>query len=663
MGTEINKLDEIYNILKQDNRFISEDGSLLKNKIYELGMKMDVSLLKLLYNNPLTRDLFFVDIDGVVVFDKIKFGWIVSSRDFLPDSYTKFSNNIMLIDEGGNCIKQISDVVLSFPFKDCYLEADSTEETEIRPEVFYNEILMKSEIDTLLSPKVFTNAKRYTINSIEENIKIDNTDNLIIKGNNLLALYSLLPRYRGQVKCMYWDVLYNTDNDQVPYNDSFKHSSWLVMMKNRLEVAYELLSNDGVIFISINHVEMAYLSVLLDEVFGRNNKLPIITLKAGTTASYRSINVCPVNVTEYVLGYAKSPKFETNNIYRQVDYSEDYSHFIENYQDTPESWKLTPLTEIVHKKHGCNNWREFKDKYGIKWKSIRHGEMADFAYNNKEFIVSLNTLQKPSKNIASAISKSKIIRNKVIEVKRDGKASIYCYNGRTLAFFLTKFHDVGGEYVPAEILTNLWNDISFLGIGPEGGVSLNNGKKPEKLIQTILSLVIKNKEDIFLDAYLGSGTSAAVAHKMGVKYIGIEQLNEHVEKSIKRLNNVIRGDNTGISEEINWKGGGSFVYCEFKENEQAFIDKIIKSNESELISIYKELKANSFVSYRVDINKLEKEENSFSNLSENDKRKFLLEVIDKNMLYVNYYDINDEEYHVSENDKLFNDSFYKRGEN
>lgn len=662
METEISKLGEIYNILKQDNRFISEDGSLLKNKIYELGMKMDVSLLKLLNNNSLTRDLFFVDVDGVTVFDKVKFGWTVISRDFLPDSYTKFSNNIMLIDEGCNSIKQMSDVVLSFPFKDCYLEADSTEETEMRPEVFYNEILMKSEIDTLLSPKVFTSAKKYTINSIEENIKIDNTDNLIIKGNNLLALHSLLPRYRGQIKCMYWDVLYNTDNDQVPYNDSFKHSSWLVMMKNRLEVAHELLSSDGVIFISINHVEMAYLSVLLDEIFGRTNKLPIITLKAGTTASYRSINVCPVNVTEYVLGYSKSSKFQTNNIYRQVDYSEDYSHFIENFEDTPENWKLTPLTEIIYKKHGCNNWREFKNKYGIQWKDIRHREMADFAYNNKEIVVSLNTLQKPAKNIASAITKSKTIRNKVIEVKRYDMSSIYCYNGRTLAFFSTKFHDVDGEYVPTEILTNLWNDISFLGIGPEGGVSLNNGKKPEKLIQTILSLVIKNKEDIFLDAYLGSGTSAAVAHKMGVKYIGIEQLNEHIEKSITRLNNVINGDTTGISEEVNWKGGGSFVYCELKENGQALINKITKSSESELISIYKELKACSFVSYRVDINKVEKQEDLFCNLSENDKRKFLIEVIDKNMLYVNYCDIDDEEFEVSGNDKLFNDSFYKRGE-
>ena len=131
---------------------------------------------------------------------------------------------------------------------------DSTEETEKRKEVFFNETLMKKEKDTLLSPKIFTNVKRLNRDGEEATIDMQK-DNLIIKGNNLLSMYSLVPRYKGKIKCMYWDVLYNKEKDYVPYNDSFKHTSWLTMMKNRLEVAHKLLRNDGSIWIQCDDNE------------------------------------------------------------------------------------------------------------------------------------------------------------------------------------------------------------------------------------------------------------------------------------------------------------------------------------------------------------------------------------------------------------------------
>ena len=205
---------------------------------------------------------------------------------------------------------------------------------------------------------------------------------------------------------------------------------------------------------------------------------------------------------------------------------------------------------------------------------------------------------------------------------------------------------------------DLWIDIKTTRVDKEGNVLLKNGKKPESLIKRIIELCT-NEGDIVLDAYLGSGTTAAVAHKMNRQYIGIEQLDSHIDKSLQRMKNVINGDQTGISKDVNWQGGGSFVYCELKKLSQLFIDKVNKASGEELISIYEELKDNQFVSYRVDINKVENNKKGFLALTEDKKRKLLIDIIDKNMLYVNYCDIEDEAYNVSQNDKLFNNSFYK----
>lgn len=251
----------VYDVLKKDDRLVASDGTLMKNRIYELSSKLDETFLQLLLDNEVTKNIFFKNINGIFVFNSQKFNWIIDSKEFLPDSYSEYKKDIMLVDDNNNSISKRDNVVLSFPYKDCILEMDSTEETEKRKEVFFNETLMKKEIDTLLSPKVFANAKRISKNGEETAIDI-HSDNLIIKGNNLLSMYSLVPRYKGKIKCMYWDVLYNKEKDYVPYNDSFKHTSWLTMMKNRLEVAHKLLSSDGSIWIQCDDNEMHYLKVL-----------------------------------------------------------------------------------------------------------------------------------------------------------------------------------------------------------------------------------------------------------------------------------------------------------------------------------------------------------------------------------------------------------------
>lgn len=209
-------IERIYSVLEKDSRLVDEKGKLLKNKVQELAQKMDSELLRLILNDDYCKSLFIQDVDGIQVFDKDKFCWVINSKDFLPDGFTKYKNAILLTDENGNSIKKSSDVVLEFPFKDCYLEADSTKDTDEREEVFYNETLMKSELDTLLAPKAFCNAKKYDSDGEHKVTSITDKDNLIIKGNNLLALHSLVPKYKGQIKLMYWDVLYNTESNKVP---------------------------------------------------------------------------------------------------------------------------------------------------------------------------------------------------------------------------------------------------------------------------------------------------------------------------------------------------------------------------------------------------------------------------------------------------------------
>ena len=204
-------LNTIYDILKKDADLVNAEGELLKNVIYEKAMKMDASLLRLLYSEAVTKEMFFTDVEGVAVFDKVKFGWLLDSKDFLPDSYTMFKNQIMLVDGNNESLVGNNEVVLSFPYKDCLLEMDSTEETEVRREVFYNETLMKAEIDTMLDPKCFSNIKKVSAEGESEVLEFNDTDNLIIKGNNLLSMYSLLPRYKERIKCMYWDILYNRE--------------------------------------------------------------------------------------------------------------------------------------------------------------------------------------------------------------------------------------------------------------------------------------------------------------------------------------------------------------------------------------------------------------------------------------------------------------------
>jgi len=398
------------------------------------------------------------------------------------------------------------------------------------------------------------------------------SENMLIKGDNLLILRSLVEMFKGRpdkkkVKCVYIDPPFNTGNAFKYYDDNLEHSEWLTMMRDRLFLLRKLLRNDGAIFVHINSEEVHYLRLLLDEVFGRKNFLQIVTIESATTASYRSINLCPVNVVEYLLIYAKEKnKFEGNIVYVEDSYSDDYGYCIENFKNAYEKWKIVTLDSIIYKQNKIKNWREAKEKWGQNWKEIRTQWKADFALQNAEKVVSLNTLQKPSAGIQRIIDKSKKRRNKVFKFEREKGEPIYTYNGRTLAFYKSKIRNVNGKEVPSRILTNIWNDISYLGIGPEGGVTFLNGKKPEALIKRVIELST-NEGDFVFDSFAGSGTTGSVAHKMKRRWIMIEMGSQADDLIIPRLQKIISGkDQSGVSGAVEWKKGGGYKYYQLGES-------------------------------------------------------------------------------------------------
>ncbi|MCT7893088.1 MAG: site-specific DNA-methyltransferase [Lactobacillus iners] len=572
-----NIFDTVADLLLTNNKYKAEDGKLLKAVVYSDVMAMSDDLLTLLLSNEDVKETFFKDVQGTLVFDKQKFAWFMESKEFLPDSYTSYTNKIGLT-HNGNFISQTNDVVLDFPYKDCVLEGGQDKDDQKRSEIFYNETIASDEISRMLAPKVFTNAKRYTAvgekdltgeldpNTIqvkeETGITFKDDDNLIIKGNNLIALASLLKRYEGKVKCIYIDPPYNTKNDSFNYNDSFNHSTWLTFMKNRLELARKLLREDGTIFVQCDDNEQAYLKVLMDSIFGRNNFQAEIVWVLEGASGYKSLVNNYVRGHESILFYSKSNYFNFNKIY--LPYSEKQIKRFSKLDDSGRRYK--PIT-------------------------------------------------------------------------------------KTRRLYLDE-----AKGVP---LTDVWTDIaSFQTIVNSPERTGFDTQKPEKLIERIIE-TLTTTHDLVLDFHLGSGTTAAVAHKMGRRYIGVEQMDYIQDITVERLKKVLEGEQGGISKVQNWHGGGSFVYCELKEDANTLITTIQNATEDTIESVKAAIYADDRIVPYLTKQELADADKDFENLTLEEKKQALIKLVDKNKLYVNASDMDDESYHVSDDDKKFTNSFYK----
>ena len=654
-ATMVNFFDTVIGVLKQDERFFSAEGELLRNAVYEAAMKMDRALLKLLYNNEVTRKRLFTDVDGISVFDKVGFGWVINNREFLPDSYTHYKNKIGLVNENGDYISASNDVELVFPYKDCVLEGGQTKEDQKRSEIFYNETLAPDEVDRLLYPKVLTKAKKYTKSGVMPVVSISNSENFVIKGNNLLTLSSLLKKYEGEVKCIYIDVPYNTGNDSFGYNDKFNHSTWLTFMKNRLEVAHRLLHRTGTIAISVDNYEIGYLLVLLDEIFGKENRKNIITVKRGSVTGAKVINPGVVNVVEYVVLYSKDTSFwKPNRVYSARGYDDRYGNIILNYNDDYTNWEFGTVLDEFAKSTNIKKSKLKSELGGDYEKSLEN-----FALSNAERIVQFATLDDNSISAeARAKKKESIEKSSIIYFERENEKPYYIRNGKLILFAKDRLVELDGKLTFAQPVSDIWDDVLPNDLHNEGGVEFKKGKKPEKLLGRIIELCT-NPNDLVIDFFAGSGTTGAVAMKLGRRFILCEQMDYAEDIICNRINNTIRGDIRGVSSDSNWHGGGSFIYCELAKLNQTYVDNIqAASTDAEIVAIWQDMLKTGFISCKVNPKEIDLDDVSFTELSLSDKKRFLMEMLDKNQLYVNYCDMEDETFAISEEDKAFTKSFY-----
>ncbi|MFA6272675.1 MAG: site-specific DNA-methyltransferase [Patescibacteria group bacterium] len=662
--------EKLISLLKTDSRFVDEEGELIKAAVIDRAWKIDRDLAKLLLGKPEIKNKFFDEIEGHWIFNINTFIEYIADKNFLANSYTRFRNKIGLnID--GKFLRERGEVSLVWPYKDCVLEGGQTKEEEKRKEIFFNEILAQDEIDRLFDPKVLTNWKRYTVDGEQKVTEIRRDENgtirenLIIKGNNLLALHTLKKQFRGKVKLIYIDPPFNTGNDEFGYNDSFNHSTWLTFMKNRLEVAKIFLQKEGIIFIHHDDKEFSYLRSLCDEIFGRDNFLNNIVVKTSDPSGHKTVNPSPYSQTEYILMYSNSKQnYKYDISYVPSEYDPGYSQYIENITSDCAKWVLRPLREKVAAENGFESVKDASEKIG---KHAFNEMVAEFALEYRDRVFQPTAISNDAgTDIVKLRDISKNDNDKIYCYKRAGYDDVFIKNGRQIYFYASKVKEIDGEIVPAKPLTNLWVDIPYNGISGEGGVKLKNGKKPEKLLRRIIDISTKEK-DIVMDFHLGSGTTTSVAHKMGRQYIGIEQLEYGENDSVVRLKNVINGDKSGISKSVNWKGGGDFIYCELMKYNEASMDKIQTATiPEELVSLWKEIAENSFLNWYVNPEMPEDAVKAFIEIGKTEnglekQKKLLAELLNKNQLYVNLSEIDDADFQVSEEDKKLNQSFY--GEN
>jgi adenine-specific DNA-methyltransferase len=687
--------EHLEKLLLKDSRLVDEQGELKGNVVKKFANELDETLIGYLLEDERTREHFFLKLKDVYVFKANDFIFFLEQNK-LDNSFTKYANRIGLTFNG-KFLKDNTDIVLDFPYKDCILEGgQSTEEgldsyyeydTEVsaddkkkgyepnqynekqakRKEVFFNNIIAKDEIDRLLEPKAFANIKEYSKDGIKKLTKFNRnkngviTDNLIVKGNNLLALHSLKKEFKGQVKLIYIDPPYNTGSDSFAYNDNFNHSSWLTFVYNRLSVARNLLSENGCIFVHIDHHQVGYLNILLNDIFNLRNKVQIIAVKTASPAGFKTVNPGPIDVTEYILFYTKEKSsFNFKKGYVPVGYNKNYNLYVEKSNDVTK-WQFIPIREKVIKDLGFKDEKEAKAKYGNLWSRLYPILLEDFTYKNAENVVSVRDPHKPTETVKKLMKESKDLPYP-IEYKREDDTSMYLYNGGALAFYSNKMQNIDGKPTITELLTDFWNHISWAGIGKEGGVKLKNGKKPEKLLKEIIELTT-SEGDIVMDYHLGSGTTAAVAHKLNRQYIGIEQLDYGDNDSVIRLQNVIKGDGTGVSNSVKWKGGGSFVYLELaKNNEQA--KELIGECKSyeKLVELFEELYSKYFLHYNVRIKDFKEKiihEDQFKALSLEKQKEMFCRMLENNQLYVNLDEMEDKHFGLSREDIALTKDFYQ----
>lgn len=374
------------------------------------------------------------------------------------------------------------------------------------------------------------------------------TGNVLVHAENLVAMRRLASAgFAGRFRCIYFDPPFNSGRRFALYDDALAPDAWLRMMRDRLEAARPLLADDGAMFIEIDDTELGPLQVAMDETFGREQRISTITLVRSAATGHKTINRGPVNVTDFVLVYAKDrARWRSNALFRErAGYDDAYSTWLENPGAPFRDWRFASLASHARRALGANASREAIERYAVE-----HAEhVVRFAQPRYEAV---------SRKARALIESSLREPDRILRLERPGRKPLVLRGGNRILFLVDKVRETNGRRVLVEPLTNVWDDVPFQGIAREGGARFVRNKKPERLLARILELAT-DPGDWVLDAFLGSGTTAAVAHKMGRRWVGIER-GDHVDSlCLPRLRRVVDGeDDAGVTRAFGWKGGGGF---------------------------------------------------------------------------------------------------------
>lgn len=410
-----------------------------------------------------------------------------------------------------------------------------------------------------LEPRILLEDPEKSYHAKHRVTESDIFDNRLIFGDNLLALKALEQEFSGKVKCVYIDPPFNTQQAFEHYDDGYEHSIWLGLIRDRAEAIRRLMSDDGTLFVHIDDNELGYLIVLLDEVFGRANRVSVVSFKQGSATGHKSINPGVVSTTNFILIYAKNKSaWAPNRVFTaRAERDKRYGQYIENYDDPFENWRFTTLASAFADSLGLPE-RGLKKALGDEYEE----QISAFVLKNAGRVIQL---ARPDYSAVSSAAREMIDTSRanpsvVMKLGRAGYSDMYFIGGQRILFYSDKLKLIDGEYVAGEPLTSLWDDILSNNLHNEGSVDFPKGKKPEALIKRCFDLATK-PGDIVLDSFAGSGTTGAVAHKMGRRWIMVE-LGEHCHTHvIPRLKTVVNGEDLGgISKAVGWQGGGGFRY-------------------------------------------------------------------------------------------------------
>lgn len=419
------------------------------------------------------------------------------------------------------------------------------------------------------------------------NIEFDSeTENVLIHGDNLLALKALEKKYSKQIKCIYIDPPYNIDAANEHYDDLIEHSMWLDLMRKRLAILRSLLAKEGSIWIQIDDEEMAYLKVLCDEVFGRQNFVNTISVNMKNTAGVsgggedkRLKKNC-----EYILVYARDYQSlqRFKNIY---EYTEMYE-YVQSYKASGKTWHYTSVLVNEGQKiyvgstvDGDGNEIKIFKRVGVEIYSINQLMRRDnisekeVYYKYGKYIFEAKDAQSSIRQRVKDAKSEYDIQDDVISIEYvpktgKNKGTLYeqFYKGdscRLFAWLRDISEEINGVLYKTDLQGTYWNMTSAMNnVSKEGSVLFPNSKKPEKLISQIIEMCT-DENDYVLDSFLGSGTTMAVAHKMKRRWIGIEMGEHAYTHCKKRIDAIIGGnDEKGVTEQYSWNGGGGYRFYE-----------------------------------------------------------------------------------------------------